>query len=816
MSNIQKNFKMKSQLRGMADGGVVDHMSGKSREQQLKEASGEWKPAAAPKAGQPDFRNVQAKVTSSYDEKKKSALQRLFGIKDGGTPPTRRGKGTVDNYPATEYDFHGGSVEGPGGPTDDKVGPVKLSNKEYVLPADTVAAIGVDKLEALRAATHDFDSTEDAEGLAGGGIMDWIKNTAGAVASKLRGAAAPASAPTAPVTPAASAAPIRPAFAPGGTQVMGEAGRASARAAAYEAAGNPLGAARVGAAAPSAAPGVATVAENAAAKTGLVSRAGGLRAGLGSVLRGAGVIGTASAPVSGFGDYKADTGGIDTSAGGTVGYLGRGEFGKAGLSLSGGLAEAAADATRGVAKTVDGITGLFGANADFTGAVDRTLADKTGGYLSLRKPDFSNVQGGVKSTEDMIGGPVGTPSATPVRDVMGSPAMANESGGRTPPPTTYKGDDSVLRGAGGYQGLLENRSGLKNSDPRINGSTSEAYNAMSDNAVIGSYNGKPMTKKEADARAAGLQTASGYDMSGKQSDPMMDVLKSALRGGGGGGYSAPSSNARDINARFDALSKDLEGRYGSKGQGNLAKRKLELEGMRASALDADARNMSSLRGQDMQASSNAEQRRMDAARIAAGLMADRQKTDAAGQAAATKAQQDAMKAAAEANQQGYENFTKATDSMFVGPEGKPDPAMREQFMDFVSATDPKFLEENVGVRSVKDLFALTPQEQMTATQKLKTMMQMQQAANASRAEGMFNSGMASTGFEAPVGDPREYSLRDVASGNLSPSRYAYNFINPFADDRVQELEGGAVVPYDDYVGKSADREKARKSNLRNP
>ena len=672
MSNIQKNFKMKSQLRRMADGGVVDHMSGKSREQQLKEASGEWTPAAAPKAGQPDFRNVQVRVDTTYGQKPKSALQRLFGMADGGKPP----------QPATEYDFatgHGGSIKGPGGPTDDKVGPVMLSNKEYVLPADTVKAVGVDNLDALRAATHDFDKTKDAKGMAGGGILDRAKDAW----SALRGGSAPAA-------PAAPAAP------------------------------------------PNA--GTAPVAETVA-KSG--SRVGSALRG---VARGAGIIGTASAPMSGFGDFKADTGGVDTSAGGTMGYLGRGEFGKAGLSLSGGLAETAADATRGVAKTVDGLTGLFGVNADFTGAVDRTLADKTGGYLSLRKPDFSNVQGGVKSTEDTIGGPVGTPSATPVRDVMGSPAMANESGGRTPPPTTYKGDDSVLRGAGGYQGLLENRSGLKNSDPRINGSTSEAYNAMSDDAVIGSYNGKPMTKKEADARAAGLQTASGRDMSGKQSDPMADMLKSALRGGGGGGYSAPSSNARDINARFDALSKDLEGRYGSKGQGNLAKRKLELEAMRSQALDADARNMSSLRGQDMQASSNADQRRLEAAQIAANMLKERN-----AQAAATsKAGADAAAKAEEQRVKALEGQDKTMNSIMeeIRTRFKDDPTTME---------DMTMRLQSAGPEAIGRIAELHGQEKFTAIADLVKSGEIAQA---------FDKGQSGLWGTTDSGLPRVASERD--------------------------------------------------------
>lgn len=66
-------------------------------------------------------------------------------------------------------------------------------------------------------------------------------------------------------------------------------------------------------------------------------------------IRGAAV----TSPLMGFGDYKADTGGVDTSAGGTLDYLREGKFGNAGASLSGGAAEALADSGRGVAKLVD-------------------------------------------------------------------------------------------------------------------------------------------------------------------------------------------------------------------------------------------------------------------------------------------------------------------------------------------------------------------------------------------------------------------------------------------------------------------------------
>lgn len=46
-----------------------------------------------------------------------------------------------------------GAVRGQGGPVDDKI-PAMLSNGEYVLPADTTAAIGVDKLDKVVKQTH--------------------------------------------------------------------------------------------------------------------------------------------------------------------------------------------------------------------------------------------------------------------------------------------------------------------------------------------------------------------------------------------------------------------------------------------------------------------------------------------------------------------------------------------------------------------------------------------------------------------------------------------------------------------------------------
>jgi len=86
------------------------------------------------------------------------------GAADGGTiadlkpvPESKRKRGvrSKQDYAKKGKKIHQGAglVRGPGGPIDDKV-PAMLSNKEYVLPADTTEAIGKDTLDAIVAQTH--------------------------------------------------------------------------------------------------------------------------------------------------------------------------------------------------------------------------------------------------------------------------------------------------------------------------------------------------------------------------------------------------------------------------------------------------------------------------------------------------------------------------------------------------------------------------------------------------------------------------------------------------------------------------------------
>lgn len=608
MNNIQKSFKKKSELRCMADGGVVDHMSGKSREQQLKEATGHSIPAKAPGPGQPDFRNVKSTSQTTYGQKPKSALQRLFGMADGGEAPD-------------------GEIKGPGGPTDDKVGPVMLSDGEYVLPADTVEAIGKDKLDAIREATHKFVDSDD-DGMANGGFLDEVTKRAKAGFSALRSAVTPAPAAPAPT-------PVRVNPGAGVDSRVGQAARGLAPVSEIPA---NRGMVPYQAATPS-----------AAAPGRLARMAGGLRGMAGSA--------ATVAPIAGFGDYKADVGGVDTSAAGTFGYMNRGEFDNMRASSRGGAAEALADSARGIAKTADGVAGIFGAQPGLTQKLDNQIADKFGGFLTLRNPDFSTVKGGSQTMQEPLrpveAGVAGTGSRMASEKPPSGPQyyadlerqhqqeLAQMRGGNR-----EAGARAAVGGgpgAGQYPGLVENRSGLPNS--AISGADPNSYYASrADGDIVGSFNGRNYTKKELDARGAGLATASGYAMK-PEGDPAMAEIRSALRGigGGGGGNWAPRSNAREINERYDALMRGGSGRNIVKGSDWSQRHGLAVESARAKELGDDASNQSTLRGQNMQAGASADQTRMSGITKMMELQAEREKNGAAGNAAALKAADDARK-----------------------------------------------------------------------------------------------------------------------------------------------------------------------------
>ena len=178
-------------VQNLADGGIVHSLTGmlgmrKRTPDELRAADAknqarnqEAATAAAGRAQaapEPAAKAAPAKAISEYSSM--VAMQRREkeqGLADGGTVKPR------------------GFVVGKGTGTSDSI-PARLSNGEYVLPADTVKAVGVEALDSLRAATHTPVKNEQAKaahgffagGTPGGLDEEKLKNSFGDAAAVAR------------------------------------------------------------------------------------------------------------------------------------------------------------------------------------------------------------------------------------------------------------------------------------------------------------------------------------------------------------------------------------------------------------------------------------------------------------------------------------------------------------------------------------------------------------------------------------------------------------------------------------------------------
>lgn len=757
MNNIQKAFKTKSKLRGMADGGqaprpemlgtgaarqAADHLvqrRGKI-DAALDEALGAPAPRPAP---------TNAAPAPAKKPKEKSALRSFFGLADGGSPAdvdrimnsrdmsifspqemkqfnamgqaamadaaqmqdvgVQAGQaalsaarpaelpavGTDDMAPPELELADGGKVKGKGGPTDDKVGPVALSDGEYVLPADTVEIVGRENLDALRLATHDFvddDNKPKVSGLrkmANGGTF--YVDPDGVASRSLPRTQLPV--PAAPRPPLEGTATRLPPP----TATAGGSPTSSLRAAAN------TGGGRLGAAARGALP-------------------------LAAIAGAAESYGDAS---TGYRQQFADSVGGGKSVAGSLG----------------------ADALRTLGAVGNTIT--FGAGE----RVGRGLSNLTSGgsFVDglMQTPDREAFA--QRETQRVMSAPPAAPAA--------APAGVDE---------TVRGMDTSL----GNLRLGRDPGNGFTQDARFSGQGYSVYGRANPNA------GKP---GESATQYVGLGTPSAPE------DPIMGELRSALRSigqnGGGGGFSRRTGNERDINARYDKLASQLSSMYGPKGQGNLARRLLELEQSRSGALDADARNQSALRGQDVQASTAANtanmQARMQALQTLGSMANQRSQQGAQAQAAQLKALQEAQAAARQGEEKGFERYTSAIGSMFVGPDGKPDAAEQERFTSFLQASDPQAQQK---------FAAMSPQDQMVLLQNFKTLYDMQKARNATAESG---GGAITNRADMPV-DVREATWNDYWNNNLPLGDYVWSNV-PFTNPNVVVTESGQPTLMSDYA-----------------
>ena len=153
-SNVSKHFSDKN-IRKMAEGGLVGAMSGMSMFSPQERAR--FRQAAATNFKN-DLRTMQESLMRGQD------------VRDDGVRSVASAAQELRDMAGVERMSNGGKVRGKGGPRDDKIGPVMLSDGEYVLPADTVKAVGVDFLDRLRDATHTYSSPAKRNGMANGGM----------------------------------------------------------------------------------------------------------------------------------------------------------------------------------------------------------------------------------------------------------------------------------------------------------------------------------------------------------------------------------------------------------------------------------------------------------------------------------------------------------------------------------------------------------------------------------------------------------------------------------------------------------------------
>ena len=377
--------------------------------------------------------------------------------------------------------------------------------------------------------------------------------------------------------------------------------------------------------------------------------------------------------------------------------------------------------------------------------------------------------------------------------------------------------------------------------------------AYDDQKLRDSVAAMPEPAKLSVAPASGPPAPVGQARSPELNEIQREALgaaRSQLRNRGGGGYYAQvPRNEREINARYDKLAQELRGMYSSKGQGNLARKLLELEASRGRELGFDQRGAIDVAGMNSGASTAANAQR-NQARIAAAndlsalgntqamnasnALLSQSRVDAANIAASAsernKLLSETAKAQRLAAKEGEARFDRSIERMFADSENPE--AARDDFRNFIAATNPKYLQEYAGVKSLDDIYSLPAAEQNQALSRLREMIQMRDVAN--RYAG--DRG-ASVGYDAVADGPRDADIGDaaIAGGNLSFWDYAKpNLINaiPFngdpADEQVVPLASGVVVPYRELVGQggklSADRLKmvhdarkvadARRSKLR--
>lgn len=184
MRGFQPRSAAGAKERRFADGGFVQGIKrafGMDEERNAQIAAYRAR-AAAEKAQQ------QAQAQQQTPQPQQRAVTQYSGM--SATQRREKELGLADGGRVRPRGF----VAGKGTATSDSI-PARLSNGEYVLPADTVRAVGVEALDALRESTHQPVKGERAHAARGffaggtpGGVGTWFQDQENARAKRAPGA----------------------------------------------------------------------------------------------------------------------------------------------------------------------------------------------------------------------------------------------------------------------------------------------------------------------------------------------------------------------------------------------------------------------------------------------------------------------------------------------------------------------------------------------------------------------------------------------------------------------------------------------------
>lgn len=657
----------------------------------------------------------------------------------------------------------GGRVNGKGGRTDDKVGPVMLSDEEYVLPADTADAIGRDVLDQLRLHTHDFkdDRKESAlrkqhgaaDHLADGGSPDWLEKGKALGQRALAGAQ----------QYGAQAIDYAKSKLPGLQQQAADYGR---QGLAY---GKQVGTQAADFARANLNPDAlrkhAATVQQAVTETGAQLKDQFERAAYNPAERRQMAMDRVRAEL---GDKPVGSGQVNPQyrtpqtavpaapvTPQPVQPKGPGVLSRAGSSLRSAVNSPLNKVSTGLA---------VGTSALQSGAQE--LRDQESGYAKA----FNESMGDMNA----IGG-----SALRVLSGIGD----NLTGGYAT--RLGQGISSMLGGESFSDGFnrathREQFEAARQAAPTAPVAPAETPNEPARPAAVPAANPVP-----AAPAAAPVATPPGYTNLGNYGYGGPDILGTSTRADGKlnsftnvapSRLRAPKDQAENINAIFDRMRHE-------RGTDWWARHGASLDAQRAGLLLENQRNLTQNRGQDQMAQAADASAQLRAAEQNENAIQSRLRQAAnAGQLGSSmmkalmdndlKREELSLKRSSMAQEQADKQagqFDKAVDGMFIGADGKPDAKQAQAFRQFLGQSNLKV--------DGKSFTNMTPQERLQNLAQARNMFDLMQRQNA-------GARTQSSTYSPIVGSKNGYSLGDVIHGDASIADYALSNMSPLRQHQV--------------------------------